>query len=196
AAPGKWLWLACTMAALFLVSALVLAFLHFGQSSPARDVVRFIIAPPEKHDFSRSSWGVSPDSRSIVFAAYGPDGRFSLWFRSLDSVDVRPLAGTENATSPFWSPDSRFIAFGSAGKLKKIPASGGPVQTLCDAPNPVLGGSWNSRGVILFGGPVGAVIWRVPESGGKAVPVTALDPSRHETFHAYPSFLPDGQHFI
>ena len=118
-----------------------------------------------------------------------------LWVRSLDTEEARPLAGTENAEPRlFWSPDSRFLAFVSGGKLKKIEATGGPAQTLCDDPTHMAGGVWTSDNRILFGtlGPVQVV----SAAGGTPTPLTTLDHSRNELAHAGPSMLPDGHHFL
>jgi predicted Ser/Thr protein kinase len=194
--PWRWLWIAIAAAALFFATTSVLLVWQFRQNVPPRDTVRFVISPPGKAGFIRGSWGVSPDGRHVAFTAPGSDGRNILWIRDMDSVEPRAIEGTENAAYPFWSSDSRFIAFGCAGKLKKVRVSGGTPQTLCNAPDPVLGGSWNSEGVIIFGGPTGSVIRRVSEAGGIADAITQLDASRKEGFHAYPTFLQDGQHFV
>src|SRR5262249_53414810 len=92
---------------------------------------------------------VSPDGRHVAFAAAGIDGKVLLWDRSLDSLTAQALPGTENASSPFWSPDSRSIGFFASGKLKRIDASGGPPVTLCDAADN-RGGAWGRDGTILF----------------------------------------------
>ena len=78
------------------------------------------------------------------------DGKQQIWLRALDSADMTPLAGTEKAADPFWSPDSRFLAFFADARLKKIERSGGPVQTICDALG-AMGGTWNRKGTILIG---------------------------------------------
>ena len=128
-----------------------------------------------------------------------------LWIRRLDAIEARPLSGTEGAQTPFWSPDGRFVAFFSAGKLKKIPVSGGASITLCDAETVPAGGAWNVEDVILFagvsGGPGGGVpkpnpIRRVSASGGAPEAVTTPDTAKGEPWHLWPSFLPDGRHFV
>jgi Tol biopolymer transport system component len=141
---------------------------------------------------------LSPDGRHLAFAASGPDGVQRIWVRSLDSLEVRPLTGSEKSSifPPFfWSPDSRFVAFDGGGKLKRIPISGGPPETICDLGGIAVGGSWNRDGVIIFGTSGGALM-RVPAAGGSASPLTTVDPTRGETSHILPSFLPDGRHFI
>ena len=96
---------------------------------------------------------------------------------------------------PFWSPDGRFVAFDSGGKLKKLDVTGGPAQALSDLPTLAVGGSWNLQGDIIVGNAAGGLL-RVRETGGTASPVTALNPSRKEEFHLLPTFLPDGRHFV
>ena len=183
-----------SIAAALAVLLMLAAFLWSWRApAPTPQLARFLIPPPENSGFLQWPPRVSPDGRRIAFTASTPDGRTLVWVRELDNVEPHPLAGTDNAQSPFWSPDSRFVAFGAGGKLKKIEASGGPPQTICDAPEVVLGGDWNRDGVMLFGASTTGIL-RVSNSGGVPSPVT--DRSQGETFHAYPSFLPDGRHFI
>jgi len=115
--------------------------------------------------------------------------------RPIDSLQAQPLAGTEGAAFPFWSPDSRFIGFFADGRLKKIEASGGPPLALCDAATG-RGGTWNREGVILLTPTVGSPIHRVSAAGGTTTPVTALDTPKYESSHRWPYFLPDGRHFL
>ena len=160
--------------------------------------MRFQISAPEPGG-NISEGDVSPDGRRIAFLARSRDGHSALWVRPLDSLDSRSLAVTEGViTSLFWSPDSRFIAFVVAGKLKKVDVAGGPPQSVCDVPEIWNGGAWSREGVIIFGsgGLGGQGLMRVSETGGIASPLTRLDASRQEVFHAGPSFLPDGRHFV
>jgi Tol biopolymer transport system component len=130
-----------------------------------------------------------------VFVARPPGGRQLLWVRSLSAVTAQPLSGTDDALYPFWSPDSRFIGFFSQSKLKKIEASGGPPQTLCEAPNG-RGGTWSREGVIVFAPDNYRPLYRVPAAGGSVVAVTKLDESKLQATHRWPWFLPDGRHFL
>jgi Tol biopolymer transport system component len=134
----------------------------------------------------------SPDGLSVVLVASAPDQTPRLWIRRLDSLAAEPLPGTDGAAYPFWSPDGRFVAFFSQQKLKKIPAEGGPVQTLADAVLP-RGGTWNRAGAIVFSASAGEQLWRVSSTGGHATRV-ALDHPNRESH--WPDFLPDGRHFV
>ena len=122
-------------------------------------------------------------------------GSLTLWVRDLDADAAHPIAGSEGARFPFWSPDGRFVAFFADGKLKKVESGGGAILAICDAENGV-GGSWNRDGTIVFAPSPTAGLFRVLASGGKPVPVTKLDATRHEKAHRYPFFLPDGRHFL
>jgi len=185
-------------AALFFAIAALLAFIHFREKPPPAELVRFQVLAPEKSD-GITYPVLSPNGRMIALLTAEPSVRHGvLWVRSLDSLDAHPLPGAENAAvHPFWSPDSRFLAFEQQGKLKKVPVFGGTPQTLCDVPGAWLGGAWSRDGVIVFGS-TNHGLMGVSESGGVATPITALDPARQETLHVIgsASFLPDGRHFI
>jgi eukaryotic-like serine/threonine-protein kinase len=188
------------VAALLLVALGPIAFIHFREQPPAPgELSRFQIPVPDKAALAiDGAFALSPDGRQLAFAATGADGVLRLWIRSRDSLEARPLTGSELPPTPlpfFWSPDSRYIAFDAGGKLKKIDVSGGPARTLCDVTGLAVGGSWNRDGVIIFGNDTGGLM-RVSADSGPAVPLTILDASRKESYHALPSFLPDGRHFI
>ncbi len=159
--------------------------------------VRSSMLPPKDMRFEglSSVAALSPDGQRVAFTAVGEDGKSALWVRALSSLAAQPLAGTEGATHPFWSPDSRQIAFFSSGKLRRIVASGGPPQPICDATQG-RGGAWGADGTILFTPNVGDVIYRVPASGGTPAPVTELDASRKEISHRYAELLPGGKRFL
>jgi len=138
---------------------------------------------------------IAPDSSHLVFCARVGEGPIRLFVRSLAADDIRPLAGTENAEHPFFSPDGRSIGFFADRKLKRVEVSGGPVTTLCDAFDS-RGGTWSPRGVILFTGAAAGGVSRVAAEGGAVTPATTLDKTLDESTHRYPSFLPDGVHFL
>jgi eukaryotic-like serine/threonine-protein kinase len=180
--------------AVLAVAAAGLSAIHFREAPSVLLPVRFTVPPPEKGSFG--PWlSFSPDGQYLAFTGSSEDGVSRLWLRSMASLQSRPLPGTEGTVTAFWSPDSRFIAFQTAGKLKKMDISGGPPQTLCDATGVLLGGSWNRDGVILFGSNSG-VIRQVSSAGGVPSPVTQAESSHQEGNHSDPVFLADGRHFI
>jgi eukaryotic-like serine/threonine-protein kinase len=163
-----------------------LAFIHYREAAlPELAGVRFQIAPPEKSTIDY--FKLSPDGRSLAFVTGD-----RLWIRPLNSLEARSLAGTEGATQLFWSPDNQFLAFFAQGKLKKIAASGGPPQDLCNVTQS-LGGTWNRNGVIVLPLSLGSGLYRVSASGGTPVPLSG---SGGASKPVYPEFLPDGQHFL
>ena len=159
--------------------------------SSARAETRVDIVTPPTND--PASFATSPDGRQVVFVASG-DGQPRLWLRSLDRATATPLAGTEGATQPFWSPDSKSIGFFAPGALKRIDVGGGLPQKLADVSAP-RGGAWLADGVILFGPAQNNPLFRIPASGGPATPVTKLDPPRQVSHH-FPHVLPGGRQFL
>ena len=189
--------LAWAAAGLFLLIAAVslpFAVVHVRESAPDERPIRFDVLMPEKVNVVGAPPAISPDGTRLAFAA-NLGGKTQLWLRRIDSTVVQPLAGTDGADYPFWSPDSRSIAFFAGGKLRKIDASGGPPQTLSDAPVP-RGGAWNQDGLIVFAPTASGPLHRVASSGGTSTPLFALDVSKGEISHRNPSFLPDGRHFV
>jgi eukaryotic-like serine/threonine-protein kinase len=176
-------WVAWATAALFFLAAAALAFVHFREVPPEQRSVRFQVPPPEKSNIQ--DFRLSPDGRFLAFTAADR----KLWVRALDSLQANSLPGTDGASAPFWSPDSQFIGFFAQGKLKKIAASGGPPQILCNALE-ARGGTWNRAGIILFAPTSNSGLLIVPAGGGAPVLVTSADS------HRYPEFLPDGRHFL
>jgi len=111
---------------------------------------------------------LSPDGSRLVLVARKPGQVRQLYVRRLDQLEVTPLPGTENASSPFFSPDGHWLAFFANAKLKKVPIDGGTVVTICDAPSG-RGGSWGDDGSIVFTpNSSGAVtLLRVSAAGGR-----------------------------
>ncbi len=139
---------------------------------------------------------VSPDGRILAFIAAASKGNgSSIWIRRMDSVALHELSGTEGASFPFWSADSRSIGFFADRKLKIIKVSGGSSQVLSDV-GITGGGSWSPSGVILFSPDFGAGLYSIPVTGGVSTPTTALEVSGGENSHRWPHFLPDGRHFL
>jgi eukaryotic-like serine/threonine-protein kinase len=185
--------------AILVAVALIMAVLYFRRAPAEMRAVRFTIVPPEKQTLpvianTPRFHSVSPDGSKLVFSAVDFAGHSELWIRDLDSQTAQPLVGTDEAVAPFWSPDSRFVAFSTGSSIKKVPVTGGPTETLA-AVSAGGGGAWGPDGVILFSSGPGSPIFRVPSAGGSAAPVTSVDLA-HQEAHAWPCFLPDGKHFL
>ncbi|HEX5430505.1 MAG TPA: protein kinase [Bryobacteraceae bacterium] len=179
-------------AAAGLLAIGIAAWAFWPRPTPPARVVRFEIPLPGNSNQLGGAW-VSPDGKKLVFNSTNRDG---LWIRNLDSVEWRLLPGTQNAAAPFWSPDSRSLAFSAGNELKKIDIDGGPPQTICQMPGPVETGEWNTDGTILFDLLAGGPLWRVSGSGGVPTAATSVDTARGYQGDAHPSFLPDGKHFL
>ena len=186
-------WLSRAVAALAIVAGAVLAFLHFREQPPVPELQRFQIPAPEKTTFNNALL-LSPDGRKLAFTTSGEGGNL-LWVRSLDTLQARTVAPWSQNPVPFWSPDSRFIAYQQEGKLKKVEVAGGPPTTLCDAPTNFGGGAWSKDGIIVFGDRNGRLM-QVSAGGGVPSPLTNLDQANQESSHGLPSFLPDSKHFL
>jgi len=191
-------------AAVLLLAALGLAATAIYYQRVATDVrpLRVSILPPEGTGFGIGGGAggpavISPDGKRLAYVATS-GGKRMLWVRPLESLAAQMLTGTEEAAFPFWSPDSRSVAFFTPGKLKKIDLSGGPPLSVCDfvGGSGARGGAWNRDGVILFTPTTSSPIMRVSAAGGSAVPATTLDASRKEGTHRWPYFLPDQNHFL
>jgi Tol biopolymer transport system component len=187
-ASPRWAW----------VAMIALGLLAVGLSVALALALRPVAAPPEMRVEINTPpstdpiyLAISPDGQKLAFVA-AADGISRLWLRSLDGTSTQPLAGTELARAPFWSPDGRSLGFFADGKLKRIDINGGLTRTLAGAPIGV-GGTWSREGVIVFAPAAGALL-RVPAAGGEAVPATRLDTG--ESSHRFPQFLPDDRHFL
>jgi len=192
---GRWAWMTAGILGLVVVAALIFAYLASLKHPPT---LRVEINPPEKTHFNLAgdnsgTPAISPDGRYLVFGATGANGP-QLYLRALDDVTSRPLPGTENGFYPFWSPDSRSIAFFTADKLKRVEVSGGSAVSICDG-TLGRGGSWNRDGTILAAPYYNAGIFRIPASGGTPTAITKVDNVTYSS-HRWPFVLPDGKHFL
>jgi serine/threonine protein kinase/Tol biopolymer transport system component len=181
-------WVVAGSAVIALIA--VLAFwVPWRTPAPPPEVRLEITTPPTP---SPASIAISPDGRQIVFVA-AAGGSPRLWLRPLNSESAKVLVGTDGATNPFWSPDSRAIGFFADYKLKRIDLNGGSVQVLAIA-RVNRTGTWSRDGVILFGPSGDSPLFRISASGGEPVAVTHLLPQQQA--HGFPRFLPDGRHFL
>jgi Tol biopolymer transport system component/predicted Ser/Thr protein kinase len=180
------------VAGALVVVALGLSYVAYRHATEQARVLRLSVLPPEKTTADMEA--ISPDGQRIAFVGVY-EGRSALWVRDLDSLSARTLAGTEEATYPFWSPDSRSLGFFQGGRLKRIDAAGGPALTLCDAASG-RGGTWSGNGMIAFSPTIRSGVFSISADGGQANPVTALDWGAGENAHRMPWFLPDGHHFL
>ena len=197
AAPGRGWTRGRILRRAVLVLALVVGALlgYVLKPNQRQPVLRVALnLPPGNSLLQGSAAMLSPDGKQVVMNLADSQGRPKFWIRSLASNGAQPLEGTDGAALPFWSPDSRFIAFFAVdGKLRKIPGGGGPSEAICDIPWQIYGGSWGSTGVIVVStGRRGLV--QIPASGGS--PSRILVPEKEVRDYRHPSFLPDGKHFL
>jgi Tol biopolymer transport system component len=137
---------------------------------------------------------VSPDGRSVAFVVDdGSDLR--MFVRALDAFDMTPVAGSEGAVAPFWSPDSRSVGFFARGRLWRVDLAGGVPRLLANVSDP-RGGSWGRDNVIVYSPNPDGGLYRIPADGGMPVELTTLDRAKQEISHRWPRFLPDGRHVL
>ena len=190
--------LVAAVAGLLIAVSGLAALRPWARSGEAPTVGRFSLLPPPGAELYPDSTGVaiSPDGTMVAFVVGGlTRSESQLWVRPLASMKARRLEDGDGANLPFWSPDSRRIGFFSGNKLKTIAASGGRADVLCDAPG-ARGASWNSSNVIVFAPDAIGPLYRISSNGGTPAAVTSLDPSKNENGHRFPTFLPDGDHFL
>jgi eukaryotic-like serine/threonine-protein kinase len=188
-------WILATVLGVALL-ALVTVYLN-RPSANARLARLSFIPPPELgfNDTLADAAVISPDGQKIAFTGTSADGKVMLYVRGLDSTETKLLPGSENAVEPFWSPDSRSVAFGSNGKLKRSDLLGGDAQVLCNAAR-MTGGAWNKDGVIVFGADFRTALSQVPATGGEPKAATSKSENNLNEVHQSPYFLPDGRHFL
>jgi len=194
----QWVWIVSTAALALALAGL--AFLHFRGRPPETPLINTTLLPPEGGTFELANYAlpaISPDGKRIAFGARTANGRAQqLWVRRLDSPTAQLLPGTEGGSSPFWSPDSRYVGFAQDQTLKKIDIQGGPSVTVVSPVVNMRGGAWNPDGVILYAtNDANGTIYRVSSAGG--TPAKASTPDASDVNgHRYPAFLPDQKHFL
>jgi Tol biopolymer transport system component len=188
------------MAGILALTTLAFGWTYFKSTSKTTGDVamRLSFEPPAGLAFNNMlpDWAViSPDGQRIVFSATDPAGKNMLYVRELTSSEAKLLPGSDNPLEPFWSPDSRSVAYGSNGKLKRSDLSGGNAQVLCDSAR-MVGGSWSKDGVIVFGPDYRQPLVQVSAKGGEPQAVAMNGEEGYAERHRYPYFLPDGRHFL
>ena len=176
-------------AAAVLILAMALPAARYLRGTPDADAFQFRVPV---RGLNPSDIAFSPDGKLIALVAKPNSTQAAaLYVRRTGAVSFQRLGGTDDASQPFWSPDSRYVAFLAAGRLKQVSATGGAPKDIGDAPG-FMGGAWNREGAILFGSSKG--IFRISAEGGKPSAITTVEAP--EAGHLWPNFLPDGQHFL
>ncbi|GAC1648954.1 MAG: hypothetical protein NVS9B15_07970 [Acidobacteriaceae bacterium] len=186
----RWLLPALLASALLTFAAGYL--LH--RSGPASTRLRVAITPPKDWYFDPYSFALSPDGTRVAFAASSKDGNQRLWLRTLSSAIPQQFEATDDASYPFWSADGRRIGFFANAKLRAINIATGEVSVIADAPYG-RGGTWNKDDLIVFAPAITGPLSKVNASGGIAERVTQV-PTASPEAHRWPTFLPDGKHFL
>jgi Tol biopolymer transport system component len=176
------------------VIAAVALLALLSQSKPEPIVKRFQVDATPMALYA--NWPeLSPDGKYLAYRAGDSTGTSHIWIRPLNSLDSYMLPGTNNAHRPFWSPDSKYLAYMDGHQLKRIAIVGGPAQMIAEVPSGA-DGSWGTKGIIAIDGNVNDSIRAVKASGGNVTAVTRLNLDEGEFYHAWPFFLPDGEHFL
>jgi serine/threonine protein kinase len=178
------------------------ALLWVPRDLASAEPVEFEVRVPEDLHFSSITdvslpqIALSPDGRSLAFVGSDVKGSTLIWIRRLSSPTSVPVAGTDNASLPFWAPDSRQLGFFAEGKIKRVDPGSGAVQVIAEARGDPRGGTWGSDGTIVFAPGNVAGLYRVSAAGGTPSVVVPLDQARGESGHRWPHMLPDGRHFL
>ena len=180
-----------------LVAAIAFGLTRVRDATPAANpLLRASLLPPAGHSFVPNDFAISPDGRRVAFVAAGVDGVPTLWVQVLDSSQAVEVTGTMGAASPFWSPDSRWVAFFTSRKLMKVEPGGTGIETILDISPGPRNGAWSARDVIVFTGNVLGPLLSVPAAGGAATPVTSVPANVTGEAHRFPEFLRDGKRFL
>ncbi len=183
-----------------IVAAAVLLRGNRQQPAPLAPI-HFSVPPPAGESFQsetveNSVYAFSPDGRVLAFIAAGKEGR-RIWLRPLSESEPKPVAGTEDARTVFWSPDSGTIGFAAGNRLRRVGRDGGSAVTICEVPGETgISATWSSAGDIVFASVQGEALYRVAAAGGSAVKMLEPDRARGEGRFNWPTFLPDGRRLL
>ncbi len=158
-------------------------------AAPSRPSVLALPLTQPVVDAPGLTFALSPDGSSFVYVGQSATHQ-ELFLRGMGSMQATAIPGTEGASTPFFSPDGRWVGFVSGGKIRKVPARGGPVETVSDS-GAVRGASWGEDGIV-FAPSSGSGLMRVPAAGGAPVVLTLPDSAHGETGHRWPEWLPGG----
>jgi Tol biopolymer transport system component len=168
-----------------------------GMATTSRQVTRFTVTPPENVELigggNQITSLLSPDGRKLVYIGL-QGGTQAIWIQDFSKTQPDRIPQTERAVAPFWSPDSRSIAFFADGDLRTLALETNSVRILCPAVG--LGGTWNTDDLIVFAHTNDGRLFRVPASGGTPEAITDTKATPNATSHRYPAFLPDGRRFV
>ncbi|HEV2113040.1 MAG TPA: protein kinase [Terriglobales bacterium] len=188
------------IAAAILAAGVVMMAVFAWWWTPRPIILQSELLPPEKTTFTLNQDDaagpiiVSPDGSQVAFVAQSAEGSAQIYVRALSEGQAHGIPGTDGASYPFWSADSKSVGFFAAAKLRRVTVAGGPVLDICSVARP-RGGSWAADNTILFAPDVTNGIFKVAVAPGSApVQVTTLSPD-HST-HRWPVAMPDGKHFI
>jgi eukaryotic-like serine/threonine-protein kinase len=195
-------WLPWAIAASAVVVAAALGVRRSAPDPPARpEIVRFSVPPPPNgafyDSFENTGLSVSPDGSQIAFTGHSGSEPRRIWIRAVQALESKPIAGTDGATSLFWSPDGRSLAFFAGTRLRRIDLRGGAPVSICDVRDTIgWSGTWGADGQILFSSIEGEAIWTVPAGGGVPAALLKPDAARGEARLNWPYFLPDGRRLL
>jgi Tol biopolymer transport system component len=191
----RWRWAVASAGVLVVAGGVLFWRRAETVSGPVVPVTRTTVTlPPDQAlDILNSAQplALSPDGRRLVYGARR-EGVTQLYVRDLAAFEANPIAGTEGARYPFFSPNGESVAFFADGKLKRVPTSGGSPVSICDA-QVGRGGTWSPDGTIVFDAAGLPGLLRVSASGGRPEPLTSRDPDMDARTLMWPQFLPDGR---
>jgi len=182
-----------------LAAAAAGAAWRFKPSVPRADIARFTVSPPGKLVLAVTSptgrdVAISPDGTRVVYHVGDSPLTSQLLARDINQLDAVVLSGLTAPSSPFFSPDGRWMGYASQGDLRKVPIAGGPSISVCKYEGTLLGATWGPDDTIVFGtNSISSGLFTVSAGGGAPRMLTTAEASQGEIDHIFPSFLPGGR---